>query len=85
VDTFRVLHPDAKEVGTLNGFRGLTNGKKIDYIFVEPDTQVLDAAIIRTGRQGRYPSDHYPVTATLRFDSGRDPSRANSEYHADKG
>jgi len=72
VDTFRVLHPDADEVGTLNGFRGLTNGKKVDYIFVEPGTQVLDAAIIRTEKQGRYPSDHYPVTATLRFASDRD-------------
>jgi endonuclease/exonuclease/phosphatase family metal-dependent hydrolase len=28
---------------------------------------VLDAAIVRTNRDGRFPSDHFPVTATLRL------------------
>jgi endonuclease/exonuclease/phosphatase family metal-dependent hydrolase len=67
-DTFRVLHPDAKEVGTFNGFTfGQTTGDKIDYIFVEPGVEVLNASIIRTSVAGRYPSDHFPVVATVRF------------------
>ena len=68
VDTFRVRHPDAKEVGTFNGFKpGQTTGEKIDFVFVEPGTEVLDAAIVRTSRDGRYPSDHFPVTAQIRL------------------
>jgi endonuclease/exonuclease/phosphatase family metal-dependent hydrolase len=42
-------------------------GDKIDYVFVEPETEVLDAAIVRTARDGRYPSDHFPVTARIRL------------------
>lgn len=67
-DTFRVLHPEAREVGTANGFKlGQTKGEKIDYIFVEPATEVLSADIIRTAVEGRYPSDHFPVIARIRF------------------
>ena len=67
-DTFRELHPDVKEVGTGNQFKfGMTTGQKIDYIFVEPGTEVLSAEIVRTARDGRYPSDHFPVTARIRF------------------
>jgi len=67
-DSFRVLQPDAKEVGTFNGFKiGQTAGEKIDFVFVEPGTEVLEAAIVRTSRDGRYPSDHFPVTARIRL------------------
>jgi len=67
-DSFRVLHPDANEAGTFNGFKpGQTGGDKIDFVFVEPGTEVLDAAIVRTSRDGRYPSDHFPVTARVRL------------------
>jgi endonuclease/exonuclease/phosphatase family metal-dependent hydrolase len=68
VDTFRVRHRDAKEVGTFTGFMlDRLSGPKIDYILVEPDTEVLDAAIVRASRGGRYPSDHFPVTARVRL------------------
>jgi endonuclease/exonuclease/phosphatase family metal-dependent hydrolase len=66
VDTFRVLHPDVSEVGTFTAFKfGETKGAKIDYVLVPPGTQVLSAAIVRTSRDGRYPSDHFPVTARI--------------------
>ena len=68
VDTFRVLHPDAAEVGTFSGFEiGRTSGDKIDYVFAQPGTEVLDARLVRTARDGRYPSDHFPVVARLRL------------------
>ena len=48
-DTFRVVHPQATEVGTANQFKlGTTTGDKIDYIFVEPGTEVISADIVRT-------------------------------------
>jgi len=65
VDTFRVLHPDANEVGTFNQFRGLRSGDKIDYIFTTPEEKVLKTAILHDNVDGRYPSDHFPVIATI--------------------
>jgi endonuclease/exonuclease/phosphatase family metal-dependent hydrolase len=66
VDAFRVRHPDEPRAGTFNGFKfGQTAGDKIDYVLVLPGTDVLDAAIIRTSRNDRYPSDHFPVTARI--------------------
>jgi endonuclease/exonuclease/phosphatase family metal-dependent hydrolase len=61
------MYPHEKVAGTGSRFNGYTAGDKIDYIFVTPDTQILGAAIDRRHRDGRYPSDHYPVTAQLRF------------------
>jgi endonuclease/exonuclease/phosphatase family metal-dependent hydrolase len=71
VDTFRVLHPDVEEVGTFNGFNGDLAGEKIDGIWVTPGWQVIHAEIDRTSRGGRYPSDHFPVTAVLRRQESR--------------
>jgi endonuclease/exonuclease/phosphatase family metal-dependent hydrolase len=65
VDTFRVSHPEARAVGTGGGFEGLRDGPKIDYVFAEPDAKVLEAGIIRDHRNGRYPSDHFPVYAEI--------------------
>lgn len=67
-DSYRILHPKDKNVGTFNGF-GIepVDEKKIDAIFVDKTASVLDARILRTSRKGRYPSDHFPVTARLRF------------------
>ncbi len=65
VDSFRVLHPDEKTVGTFNRFRGMTEGPKIDYIFIAPGIGVKEAAIHRDRPDGRDLSDHCPVSATL--------------------
>ena len=65
VDSFRLLHPDASEVGTFNRFAGRSSGPKIDYIFVLPHMKVLEAAILHDNENGRYPSDHFPVIARL--------------------
>ena len=70
VDTFRLLHPDMKDVGTFNAFKGDRSGGKIDYIFVQPGRMVLDAAILYDSKDGRYPSDHFPVIARLSLRGG---------------
>lgn len=71
-DTFRAVHPDAGEVGTYHGFRGERTGEKIDGILASPGWEVLEAAIVRTNDGGRYPSDHFPVTATVLWAGGRE-------------
>ena len=65
IDTFRKLHPKESAVGTGGGFTGRADGKKIDYVFVQPQTKVTSASIIRTSRDGRFPSDHSPVMAKV--------------------
>ncbi len=75
VDTFRVLHPDANEVGTFNQFAGNRKGEKIDFIFTLPDVQVLEAQIVHTERNSRYPSDHFPVIARIRLPATTTPGK----------
>jgi endonuclease/exonuclease/phosphatase family metal-dependent hydrolase len=63
-DTFRELHPD-EEAGTFHGFRGRAGSRKIDGVFVTAGWRATEAAVVRANRDGRYPSDHFPVTAVL--------------------
>ncbi len=67
VDTFRQAHPEAKDVGTFHGFDGQPSPAKIDYLFASPPCRVEEATIIRTHENGRYPSDHFPISAKVRF------------------
>jgi len=64
-DSFRRLHPADSAASTYHAFRGATAGLKIDFVFVSTGWTVADAAIVRTAREGRYPSDHFPVAARL--------------------
>ena len=70
-DSFRAVHPEAEEVGTFNGFRGRTDGGKIDYVLVDSRWQVSRAEILRDNDEGRYPSDHFPVVADLVLREGK--------------
>jgi endonuclease/exonuclease/phosphatase family metal-dependent hydrolase len=65
IDTFRLIHPQAKKVGTFHEFKGGRNGDRIDYIFTLPVLKVLDASILYDAEEGRYPSDHFPITAMI--------------------
>jgi endonuclease/exonuclease/phosphatase family metal-dependent hydrolase len=64
-DSYRVIDPDSKIVGTFNGFKGTKDKDKIDYVFVSEEWEVKDAAINRFAVDGHTPSDHFPVTARL--------------------
>lgn len=66
-DSFAEVHPQQANDGTFHAFTGKSNSGKIDAILVSQQWQVIDAAIIKTEREGRFPSDHFPVTATLRL------------------
>lgn len=50
---------------TFHDFKGGKVGKPIDYIFVSSDIKIKDLFINRNRINGRYPSDHYPVSAIL--------------------
>lgn len=76
IDTYRVAHPDEPEPATFTSFKLDTpeHGSKIDYVLVSRGVfTVLEAKIDRTTRDGRLPSDHYPVTARLRTDTAQAP------------
>jgi endonuclease/exonuclease/phosphatase family metal-dependent hydrolase len=64
-DTFRVKHPEAEEDGTFHGFQGGRDGRRIDFVLATKHWRVEDAWIDWTEKDGRYPSDHRFVGATL--------------------
>jgi endonuclease/exonuclease/phosphatase family metal-dependent hydrolase len=64
-DSYRVLHPEVVKVGTYHGFLAEPQEDKIDYLWVSPHWKVVDADIVRDKIEGRFPSDHFAVTAVL--------------------
>lgn len=64
---FAVTAPHAEGVGTFHYFEGVRHRAKIDFVLVDSGFDVLGAAILRDHRDGRYPSDHFPVRARLRL------------------
>jgi endonuclease/exonuclease/phosphatase family metal-dependent hydrolase len=70
-DTFRAIHPDESETGTFNGFGKKVHPFKIDAVLTTEHWQTEDAAIVRTQEGERYPSDHFPVTATVALAEGK--------------
>lgn len=69
VDAWLSLHKDAPatESGTFHSFTGKRDGEHIDYIFASPEMRPLESAILQDGNDGHYPSDHFPVRATLQW------------------
>ncbi|REJ88547.1 MAG: hypothetical protein DWQ34_22285 [Planctomycetota bacterium] len=68
VDSYRAAHPEHNgEELTRHDFRGERKGSRIDWILHSPHFITQAAAIDRREFDGRYPSDHYPVTAELAF------------------
>ncbi|MFO7588722.1 MAG: endonuclease/exonuclease/phosphatase family protein [Gemmatimonadota bacterium] len=65
-DAFAVAHPDSVDPGTYHGFTGEATGGRIDAILVSDAWVVREAGILRAAQAGRFPSDHFPVTAVLR-------------------
>ncbi len=63
-DSYRDNQSNISDSGTFHGFRGSTEGEKIDAILVSNHWVVSAADINRRKFANRYPSDHFPVTAT---------------------
>ena len=66
-DSFREVHPHrSPDEASFHGFHGGTSGERIDYVLHGPEFRATAADIVRTaGPDGRFPSDHYAVTAVL--------------------
>ena len=73
VDAFRIAHPQTgPKEGTFSGFKpGATGRARIEWIGVSRDWQVVGVEVDHTARDGRTPSDHFPVTAVLRANQAR--------------
>ena len=68
VDSYRIIHPERKpDEASFGGWEGRTEGRRIDFILHSADFTPTAAAIVRTSYDGHWPSDHYPVTATLQL------------------
>lgn len=78
VDTFLVAGPMRGGEGTRHGYRGSRSGDRIDWILASRQFQPISAAIDHSRRGGRYPSDHFPVTAVLRWRSSAPVAAAPS-------
>lgn len=67
LDSFRLAHPQrGTSEGTFSSFKATeTLGERIDWIGCSAGWTVKSAEIDRTQREGRTPSDHFPVTAVL--------------------
>ncbi len=51
---------------SFTGFgRSIEKGNKIDFVFVNEHFDVISHEIITESRDGRYPSDHYPIKARV--------------------
>jgi endonuclease/exonuclease/phosphatase family metal-dependent hydrolase len=58
------VHPGI-DLGTFNGFRDPSGGRRIDHILVDPKLEIRAAAILPAEEEGAWPSDHFPVTARV--------------------
>ncbi|MBL8849690.1 MAG: endonuclease/exonuclease/phosphatase family protein [Planctomycetaceae bacterium] len=70
IDAYRQAHPaPLANEGTFSHFQSTaTSGPRIDWIGCTRDWRVTSSEIDRTARDGRTPSDHFPVTAVLQSD-----------------
>jgi len=72
-DTYGTQHGTENPGHTYHGFLGSSfpsNIGKMDWIFFKGDAQVRDAQIIKEARNGRFPSDHYFVSAEIALGDG---------------
>jgi endonuclease/exonuclease/phosphatase family metal-dependent hydrolase len=66
LDTYRAVRSQRrKDEATAHAFTGNKNGRRIDFILCSQELAPTAAEIVRTNREGKYPSDHFPVTAEL--------------------
>lgn len=82
-----------RQIGTVSytyhGWAGVDNdgergavpaANHIDWIFYRPQMTVVSTEVITESRNGRYPSDHYPIQAEMLFPSPADLPPPSSAY-----
>jgi len=67
-DSLREVHSVKTEnEGTFHGFTGTPGEGRIDWILSSSGFAAAESSIDRTNDNGRFPSDHFPVTAVLKW------------------
>ena len=66
-DAWKTAAKRAGPEGTFNGFKGISTGPRIDWIFYRGALQAVEAETVTRNEEGRYPSDHFPVFAVLEW------------------
>lgn len=69
IDSYREVHPRREpNEASFHGFKGTVAGSRIDFIFHTDHFIATASDIDRSAMpNGRYPSDHYPVSAVLKL------------------
>ncbi|MGQ0714948.1 MAG: endonuclease/exonuclease/phosphatase family protein [Gemmatimonadaceae bacterium] len=62
------ITPHYGPASTWTAFRAIEPGRRIDYVLVSAEVTVLSHGILPDSWDGRFPSDHLPVLATIRAD-----------------
>ncbi len=63
-DTWKLFHQN--EESSHHAFQGeVPNGNRIDWILVDKKLKVLKSEMDKSSRDGKYPTDHYPVIAKI--------------------
>jgi endonuclease/exonuclease/phosphatase family metal-dependent hydrolase len=68
-DAYRAVHPKrGPKEASFNGFKPIVEGSRIDFIFHTEHLAATGATIEQVAPvEGRWPSDHYAVTAVLKW------------------
>ena len=67
-DAYEAVHGQEETGFTAHGWKfDRKKGRRIDFIYYTPGIEVLDAEIVKDAPGGIYPSDHYFISAKLKF------------------
>jgi endonuclease/exonuclease/phosphatase family metal-dependent hydrolase len=71
-DAFTAAPPERRgeEHRTWHDYKGVSPGPRIDWILTSPGVRTTSARINTYAHDGGYPSDHFPVQASLEFRDG---------------
>ncbi len=67
VDVWQALNKDEENAGTSNDFNGRKDKARIDWFLTTKNIKAEKIEIVYFNKNGRYPSDHYPVYTELSF------------------
>lgn len=74
-DAWEVVKPKDTRTGTVHGFSGRSQKKRIDWILIGGRVNATGIRIDRWNKDGRYPSDHFAVVAELEVLPGGPPAK----------
>lgn len=66
-DAWREAHLGEPDTRSFHKWGEATENQRIDYVLFSGDLRLIDAQLDRTQRDGRFPSDHYPLSASFKL------------------